>query len=140
MRLESSVSSENKLWELCFPHLYEQSVREGSYILLNEEILLKRMTENGGGRTVLERAFSRLDMALACLWPQVSYLFSTDLFTHRLAAATELLHAARFGEGDPAKLEALGTEIAAALDALEYLLAEERPENSVQAAEAPEHV
>ena len=65
-------------------------------------------------------------------------MFNTDLFTHRLTAATELLRAAQFGEGE--QPEALGAEIAAALDALEYLLAAERPEGSLQAAEDPGNV
>ncbi|NLF79980.1 MAG: hypothetical protein GX572_02175 [Clostridia bacterium] len=139
MRLESALN-ENKLWGLCFPHLYEQSIREGSYIIHCEETLLKAITENGGGKTMLERAFSRLDMSMACLWPQVSYLFSTDLFQHRLAAATDLLRAAQFGDSEQELLVALGAEIAAALDALEYLLAGEQAESSLRAAEDPANV
>jgi hypothetical protein len=140
MKFEERSPSENKLWELCAPQLYEQSAREGSYIMPSEEKLLQRIRENGGGSTILERAYSRLDMALACLWPQVKYLFNADFFPHRLAAATELLRAAQFGEGEKAQLEALGMELAAALDALEYLLSAGQPESFIQAAEDPEHV
>lgn len=140
MKAEEVSASENKLWELCFPHLYEQSLREGSYIMLSEETLLQRIKEDGGGCTILVRAYSRVDMALACLWPQVKYLFNADFFPHRLAAATELMRAAQFGEGEKARLEALGMELAAALDALEYLLSAEQTESFVQAAEDSEHV
>ena len=57
-------------------------------------------------------------------------------FPHRLAAATDLLRAADFGEGDDLRINKLARELAAALDAVERVMAEERErEHYLEAAE-----
>lgn len=114
---------ENKLWQICFPNLYARVGQESSYIITGQEELIKQLQANGGGATALERAFSRLDLAIACLWPYVEALFCADFFPHRLAAATDLLRAVDFGEVDDPRTGALARELAAALDDLENLLA-----------------
>lgn len=66
----------------------------------------------------------------------VQDLFIVDFFPHRLAAATDLLRAADFGEGDDVRVNKLARELAAALDAVELVMAEEQEkEQSLRAAE-----
>lgn len=114
----------NKLWQICFPHLYDRVGRESPYIIPAEAELIKQLNANGGGATDLERAFCRLDLTIACLWPYVEILFGGDVFPHRLAAATDLLRAVDLGEGEDTRRSALARELAASLDDLETLLAD----------------
>ena len=130
---------ENRLWQMAFPCFYQRASQEGVYIMPQLDELLLTLRENGGGATAEERALSRLDMALVCLWPYLEDLFVVDFFPHRLAAATDLLRAADFGEGDDQRLNQLARELAAALDAVERVLAAQgEEEQSLQAAEDEE--
>ena len=116
---------ENMLWQAAFPRFYERATHDGVFIM-----------PHGDGATAEERAISRLDMTMVCLWPYVQDLFIVDFFPHRLAAATDLLRAADFGEGDDVRVNKLARELAAALDAVELVMAEEQEkEQSLRAAE-----
>ena len=125
---------ENQLWQICFPNLYRQSGKEGSYIIPDLDEQIKKLKDNGGGYTALERAFSRLELAVSSIWPYVESLFCLDFFPHRLVAATDLLRAVDFGEVEDMRMAALARELAMALDDVENLLA--AGGNRVEAEEA----
>ena len=127
---------ENRLWQAAFPCFYERATRDGVYIIPQEDDFLAFLQEHGSGATAEDRAISRLDMAMVCLWPYLQELFLVDFFPHRLAAATDLLRAADFGEGDDLRINKLARELAAALDAVERVMAEEgEREHYLEAAE-----
>ena len=126
---------ENKLWRMCFPYCFAEAQREGVYVVISPEAAERKLKDSGGGRSPLERAVSRLDMAIAYLWPHVSDLFLVDFFPHRLAAATDILRAVDFGEGQEPTVGLLAKELAESLDALEQTLAAYHAWEGVQAAE-----
>lgn len=127
---------ENKLWEKAFPYFYRQSVREGIYIIPRENEFIAHLEQYGDGDTPAERAISRLDMAILCLWPHLQELFVVDFFPHRLAAATDLLRAAEFGESGDQRVNLIAGQLAQALDDVERLLAgEAERESYLKAAE-----
>ena len=128
---------ENKLWEYCFPYAYKQSCSQGVYVVSNTENLLEQVVHAEDNDE--EQAVLRLDMAIACIWPHVEELFCVDFFPHRLAAATDLLRAVDFGEGKDKQLNALGEELASALDNLEVVLAKDESESYLKAAEEADH-
>lgn len=129
---------ENKLWQICFPYIHSYVAQEGSYIMVSPEQVLSTM-EGDDVSTPVKRALFRLNMAMACLWPYVENLFSIDFFPHRLAAATDLLRAAEFGEGGDKLLVALPGELAEALDELEKQLGSDESERIYRAAEDIDH-
>lgn len=114
----------NKHWQSCYPNLYNRVSRESPYIIPAEAELIRQLNANGGGATDLERAFCRLDLTIACLWPHVEILFGGDVFPHRLAAATDFLEAVDLSEGEDTRRSALAQELVASLDHLETLLAD----------------
>ena len=127
---------ENMLWQAAFPRFYEHATHDGVFIMPQLDDFFAFLQQHGGGATAEERAISRLDMTMVCLWPYVQDLFIVDFFPHRLAAATDLLRAADFGEGDDVRVNKLARELAAALDAVELVMAEEQEkEQSLRAAE-----
>ena len=137
--LVSPISSidENKLWKICFPNLYRMVQDEGTYIIRSEEELDTCLRLVGPGRSRVDRAISRLDVAITYMWPYVSDLFIVDFFPHRLAAATEIWRAADFGRGKELRVAALAKELSLALDSLERILAEENgTEEGLHVAEA----
>lgn len=120
--------TKDAMWQGSFPHLYALCRKQSSYTIPNRERLTRSL--QSGLMLVGERsnAVLRLDMAIACLWPQISYLFVSDTFPHRLAAATDILRAVSFGEGQAEQVRELANELVAALDALERLLAAQHAE------------
>ena len=127
---------ENKLWQMTFPCFYQHAAKEGVYVMPQLNDLLLQLQLDGGGCSAEERAFNRLDLAMACLWPLVKDLFCVDFFPHRLAAATDMLRAADFGEGNNSQVNALAHELAEALNAVETLLsADSDDEQALMAAE-----
>ena len=112
---------ENMLWQAAFPRFYEHATHDGVFIMPQLDDFLAFLQQHGDGATAEERAISRLDMTMVCLWPYVQDLFIVDFFPHRLAAATDLLRAADFGEGDDVRVNKLARELAAALDAVELV-------------------
>lgn len=115
---------EDKLWAQSFPNYYPSAITEGVFIMPETPILMQQLIFGAAGVTQEERAIMRLDLAMSSLWPEVKELFFVDFFPHRLAAATDLLRAADFGEGPDSKRNALAKELVAALDHVEQVYAQ----------------
>ncbi len=118
----NSNIDENQLWQQAFPYFFPYACAEGVYIIPVTSQLMQQIMYSGGGSTKTERAISRLDLAISSLWQKIDYLFSVDFFPHRLAAATDLLRAADFGEGPDTQINALAIEVAQAVDNVERVL------------------
>jgi len=133
--------TEDAIWQASFPHLYALGQRQGSYTIPDKELMIKAL--QSGFMLIGEKnnAILRLDMVIACLWPQVCHLFAGDVFPHRLAAATDILRMLNFGEGKPEEVQKLVSELSHALDGLEQLLqrqdAADRAEEAVRMAAEP---
>jgi len=115
--------NENKLWQTAFPNCWMLGQQEGVYEAPDLRELLSAL-QNGMTLTGEEnRALIRLDLAIACLWQHVHEEFPINLFPHRLAAATDLLRAVNFGEGQSEEITKIAAELMQALDQLEQVLA-----------------
>lgn len=125
---------EKKLWTMCFPYCAQYFALEGVYNLPSQDELLR--VAQLGGRALDERdvAVLRVELACAALWPLAKDEFSSDLFPHLLACATDILRAMDFGDQAEPDIAALVDELAAALDELEDFLHREQVESLPQAA------
>lgn len=125
---------EDAIWLASFPQTYRLGQKQGSYTIPDKDMMVRAL--QSGLMLVGERnnAILRLDMAIACLWPQVRHLFLSNTFPHRLAAATSVLRHMNFGEGQPEETRNLAVELSQALDALEQIL--QKLDTAARAAEA----
>ena len=132
---------DDAIWQASFPHLYALGQKQGCYTIPDKEMMVRAL--QSGFMLIGEKnnAILRLDMAIACLWPQVRHLFGGDVFPHRLAAATDILRVLNFGEEQPEAVQKLVSELSHSLDDLEHLLqrlaTEGRMEETAQNAAKP---
>ena len=130
--------TEDAICQASIPHIYALGQQQGSYTVPDKEMMVRAL--QSGFMLIGERNNSilRLDMAIACLWPQVRHLFASDTFAHRLAAATHILRVLNFGDGQPEEVRGLAAELSQALDNLEQVL--QRLNGANRAMETPQKV
>lgn len=113
---------ENRLWQLCFPNMLNWCKNQGVYVMPTEQVLFNALKMGSRPANKEDEAAIRLELAMVSLWPLVQDVFVCDFFPHMLAAATDLLRAADFGENVSDQQADLASELAAALDSLENML------------------
>jgi hypothetical protein len=119
---EMSFAFEKTLWQQSYPSFFDYAVRGGIFIIPDLQQLMKQIAVSGVGDNEIDRALLRLDLSMSILWPKVKDLFVADFFPHRLAAATDLLHAVDFVEEPDKQINELAIELAASLDNIEDIL------------------